>query len=89
MQVEVCLPADALGRAGEPSKMAQNNDTAAPKAALALDATADRTTDDLSIFSAPALEVVSQWWLDSKRRWTELNGPKTLVVPAVIRREAQ
>jgi len=30
---------------------------------------------------------VSQWWLESKRRWAELNGPKAAVVPVVVRRQ--
>jgi hypothetical protein len=74
--------------------MAQQNDAGDPTAtlapdALSPDATPDRTAQNLSIFSAPALEVVQQWWLESNRRWTERNGPKALVLPVAIRREAQ
>jgi hypothetical protein len=50
--------------------MAQQSDTSGPAAALQLDA--------LAIFSAPGVEVVFQWWLESNRRWTERNGPKAL-----------
>jgi hypothetical protein len=74
--------------------MAQQNETCTPTAALHLDTvspdpTPHRTPDDLSIFSAPALEVVFQWWLESNRRWTERNGSKALTLPPVVRREAQ
>ena len=38
-------------------------------AAVASDS--DRKLDDVAIFSAPAVEVVLQWWAESNRRWTE------------------
>jgi hypothetical protein len=74
--------------------MPQEHDTGGATAALARDAlspgaTPDRTPDNLSIFSAPALEVVFQWWVESNRRWTERNESKALILPAVVRREAQ
>jgi hypothetical protein len=52
----------------------QQSDTGST-AALALsapspDVNPDRTPENLSIFSAPALEVVFHWWLESNRRWT-------------------
>jgi hypothetical protein len=73
--------------------MAQQNDTCTPTAALGaasgpVTPSPGGTPDDLSIFSAPALEVVFQWWLESNRRWTERNGPKALTLPPVVRREA-
>jgi hypothetical protein len=63
--------------------MAQQTDTHGPTAALepgarAPEAASERPPDHLSIFSTPALEVVSHWWLESNRRWTEQNGPKAL-----------
>ena len=67
--------------------MAQHKASGAPTTVLEPAATPNRTTDDRSIFSAPAREVVSQWWAESKRRWAELNGPDALVAPVVIRRQ--
>jgi hypothetical protein len=70
--------------------MAHKNDNTASTATLTLDPLSlkslpDPASDNLSIFSAPALEVVSQWWLESKRRWAELNG--TDAVAPVVRPE--
>ena len=84
MRVEICLRT-LFGV--ETITMAQHKDIGRPTSVLDLDATSNRTAEDLSIFSAPALEVVSQWWLESKRRWAELNGPKAAVVPVVVRRQ--
>jgi hypothetical protein len=65
-------------------------DTHSTTAALAPDELSpDVKLDHLSIFSAPAIEIVFQWWIESNRRWTERNGPKALTLPAVVRREAQ
>ena len=68
--------------------MAQHKDSG-PAGLLEKDSTPNRTTDDLSIFSAPALEVVSQWWAESKRRWAELNGPDAVAVPVVVQRQTR
>ena len=64
--------------------MAQQSDTGGPSAtlaphALSPEANSDCTLENLSIFSAPALDIVSRWWLESNRRWTERNVPKTLM----------
>ena len=73
--------------------MAQQSDTGGPSATLAQhalspEANSDCTLENLSIFSAPALEIVSQWWLESNRRWTERNVPKAPIFPAVARPDA-
>ena len=73
--------------------MSQQSNTGGPSAALApnalsAEANSDCTFENLSIFSAPALEIVSQWWLESNRRWTERNVPKAPIFPAVARRDA-
>jgi hypothetical protein len=73
--------------------MAQQSDTGGLSAALAPhalspEATSDCTLENLSIFSAPALDIVSRWWLDSNRRWTERNVPKAPLFPAVARPDA-
>ena len=67
--------------------MAQQNDTGSPAAVLplsafSLDASPDRAPDDLAIFSAPGVEAVLQWWLESKRRWSARDGAKS-VMPAI------
>ena len=82
------LPADAVVRLGERSNMSQQSNTGGPSAALAShalspEADSDCTLENLSIFSAPALEIVSQWWLESNRRWTERTIPKAPIFPAV------
>ena len=64
--------------------MAQQNDTGSPAAVLrlsafSLDASPDRAPDDLAIFSAPGVEAVFQWWLESKRRWSASNGVDSLM----------
>jgi hypothetical protein len=70
--------------------MAQHDDKAgAASGMLSPDTKADRTQDDVSIFSASGLEAVFQWWLESNRRWTEQNGANALVLPSVVQREAQ
>jgi hypothetical protein len=33
--------------------------------------------EDVSIFSASAVELVQQWWRDSNRRWAETNALKS------------
>ena len=70
--------------------MAHKNDKTTSTATLTLDPLSlqslpDPASDNLSIFSAPAVEVVSQWWIESKRRWAELNGADAVV--AVVRHE--
>jgi hypothetical protein len=35
------------------------------------------SVEDVSIFSAPAVELVQQWWRDSNRRWAETNALKS------------
>jgi hypothetical protein len=35
------------------------------------------SSEDVSIFSASAVELVHQWWRDSNRRWAETNALKT------------
>ena len=64
--------------------MPQQNDTGSPAAALplsafSLDASPDRAPDDLAIFSAPGVEAVFQWWLESKQRWSARNGADSLM----------
>ena len=73
--------------------MAQQSDTGGPSAALAPhalspEANSDCTLENLSIFSAPALDIVSRWWLESNRRWTERNVPKAPIFLAVARPDA-
>ena len=38
---------------------------------------ADPSSQDVSIFSASAVELVHQWWRDSNRRWAETNALKS------------
>ena len=76
MRVEICLRT-LFGV--ETITMAQHKDIGGPTSVLDLEATSNRTAEDLSIFSAPALEVVSQWWLESKRRWSARDGVKSMV----------
>lgn len=64
--------------------MAQQNDTGGPSTVLRLDAfslgaSPDRGPDDLEIFSAPGVEAVFLWWLESNRRWTARNAAKSLM----------
>ena len=73
--------------------MAQQSNAGGPSAALAPHALSpetdsDCTLENLSIFSAPALDIVSRWWLESNRRWTERNIPKAPIFPDVARRDA-
>ena len=73
--------------------MAQQKNTGGPSAALAPNAlspesNSDCTLENLSIFSAPALDIVSRWWLESNRRWTERSVPKAPIFPAVARPDA-
>ena len=73
--------------------MAQQSDTGGASAALAPHALSPEvdsncTLENLSIFSAPALDIVSRWWLESNRRWTERSVPKAPIFPAVARRDA-
>jgi hypothetical protein len=35
------------------------------------------SSEDVSIFSASAVELVQQWWRDSNRRWAETNALKS------------
>ena len=39
--------------------------------------TAGPSGEDVSIFSASAVELVHQWWRDSNRRWAETNALKS------------
>jgi hypothetical protein len=55
---------------------------------LSPEADSDCTLETLSIFSAPALEIVSRWWLESNQRWTERNVPKAPMLLDVARRDA-
>ena len=71
--------------------MAQQSNTGGPSAtlaphALSSEADSDCMLENLSIFSAPALDIVSRWWLESNRRWTERNIPKAPIFPDVARR---
>ena len=89
--VDVCLR--KLSSVLEKKNMNQPSDTSGSRAALAPhalspEATSDCTLENLSIFSAPALDIVSRWWLESNRRWTERNVPKAPIFPAVARRDA-
>ena len=73
--------------------MAQQSNTGGPSAALAphalsSEADSDCTLENLSIFSAPALEVVSRWWLESNQRWTERNVSKAPMVLDIVRPDA-
>ena len=74
--------------------MAQQDETGRPTATMTLNASsvlaaADAPTESLSIFSAPGIELVFQWWADSNRRWSERNRQNGLVFPAIIHPEAQ
>jgi len=65
--------------------MAQHNDSDGFTAAVASDAlSSDRRLDDVAIFSAPAVEVVLHWWVESNRRWTERNGQNPLNIDHVV-----
>ena len=65
--------------------MAQHNDSDGVTAAVASDAlTSDRRLDDVAIFSAPAVEVVLHWWVESNRRWTERNGQNPLNIDHAV-----
>ena len=73
--------------------MAQQSNAGGSSAALAPHAlspetNSDCTLENLSIFSAPALDIVSRWWLESNRRWTERDIPKAPLFPAVVRPDA-
>lgn len=73
--------------------MAQQSDTGGSSAALAPhtlspETSSEGTIENLSIFSAPALEIVSRWWLESNRRWTERNAPTAPMLLDVARRDA-
>ena len=72
--------------------MNQPSDTSGSRAALAPHALSPETNSDtlenLSIFSAPALEIVSRWWIDSNRRWTNGNVPKAPMLLDVARHDA-
>ena len=89
--VDVCLR--KLSSVLEKKNMNQPSDTSGPGAALAPHAlspetNSDCTLENLSIFSAPALEIVSRWWIDSNRRWTNGNAPKAPMLLDVARRDA-
>jgi hypothetical protein len=43
---------------------------------------ADRTSDDLEIFSAPGVSVVMHWWAESNRRWAERDRSKARAIDA-------
>jgi hypothetical protein len=65
--------------------MAQHTDPDGFAAALAPDAlSADRTPEDVAIFTAPALGVVFHWWVESNRRWTERNRQNPLHIDPVV-----
>jgi hypothetical protein len=73
--------------------MSQQSDTGGGSAALARHALSPEgnstcTLENLSIFSAPALEIVSRWWLESNRRWTERDVQKAPIFLAVAPRDA-
>jgi hypothetical protein len=72
MTADVCLQ---LERTMIPQKDVQGSTAIADQDTLP-EATPARPSDDLSIFSAPGLEVVFQWWLESNRRWTERERAK-------------
>jgi hypothetical protein len=60
--------------------MAHQND----RASLAPDVlSSERTPSELAIFSAPGVEVVLHWWVESNRRWAERDRAKALMVHPV------
>ena len=72
--------------------MPQQNETAGPTAVLRLDALSpdaspNRAPDDLAIFSAPGVEAVFLWWLESKRRWSARDGAKPVMHPVTVERD--
>jgi hypothetical protein len=70
--------------------MAQHKDFDGFAAALPPDvSSADRTPDDVAIFTAPALGVVFHWWVESNRRWTESNRQNPLHIDPVVLRPAR
>lgn len=57
------------------STMADQNETRsrtplAPQDPLRTGAPTSDARDELSIFSAPGMEVVLQWWVESNARWS-------------------
>src|SRR5262249_48873671 len=69
------LPGEALSawRSTMPAKTDRNGLTAG----LAADVLSpDRTPNELAIFSAPGVEVVLHWWVESNRRWAERDRAK-------------
>lgn len=40
-------------------------------------ATTADASDELSIFSAPGMEVVMQWWIESNQRWERARLERT------------
>ena len=76
----IALPL-ALGK----KAMAHHNEPDRFAAALAPDVSSeDRTPDDVAIFSAPALGVVFHWWVESNRRWAELNRRNPLNIDPLV-----
>jgi hypothetical protein len=58
--------------------MAQLNESTGLAAAGARNASStERVSDDVAIFSGPGAEAVFQWWVESKRRWTQGNRLET------------
>jgi hypothetical protein len=61
--------------------MAHQND----RASLATDVvSSERTPSELAIFSAPGVEVVLHWWVESNRRWAERDRAKALMAHPVV-----
>jgi hypothetical protein len=81
----IALPL-ALGK----KAMAQHNEPDRSASALAPDVSSeDRTPDDVAIFSAPALGVVFHWWIESNRRWAELNRRNPLNIDPLVLPDAR
>jgi hypothetical protein len=65
--------------------MPAQNDRDGFTAALAPDVlSSERTPNELAIFSAPGVEVVLHWWVESNRRWAERDRAKALMAHPVV-----
>ena len=71
--------------------MSQENDTGTAavlqRKTFSLNASPVHASPELAIFSAPGVEAVFLWWLESNRRWTERNGANGLLPPGAVGRD--
>jgi hypothetical protein len=68
--------------------MSQQNDTGTAAVlrqnTFSLNPSPVQASPELAIFSAPGVEAVLLWWLESNRRWTERNGTDGLIPPGAV-----